>query len=94
MGSLSGIKAKKTHVGAPEHPKNVALKKLAQRHVLSDSILLVEMTRDMLGGMILTGRLAIALSLPRFMQWGNVIAHKVHVCLNMLPLLFGKRLQV
>ena len=68
------------HVGAPEHPKNVALKKLAQRHVLSDSILLVEMA--------LTGRLAIVLSLPQLIKWGNVISHKVHICLNILPLLF------
>ena len=80
MGSSSGIKTKQTNVGAPEQPKNVALKKFAQRHILSDSILLVEM--------VLTGKLAIAVSLTRFMQWGNVIARKVHFCLNMLPLLF------
>ena len=86
MGSSSGIKAKKTNVGAPERPEDVALKKFAQRHILSDSILLVEMA--------LTGRLAIVVSLPQLMKWGNVAAHEVHVCLNMLLLFFGKRLQV
>ena len=86
MNYVSGIKAKKTHIGRPEQPKNVALKKFAQRHILSDSILLVEMA--------LTGRLAIVVSLPQLMKWGNVAAHEVHVGLNMLLLFFGKRLQV
>ena len=79
MDYISGIKAKKTHIGRPEQPKNVALKKFAQRHILSDSILLVEMA--------LTGRLAIVVSLPQLMKWGNVAAHEVHVGLNMLLLL-------
>ena len=78
MVSSSGIKTKQTNIGAPEQPRNVALKKFAQRHILSDSILLVEM--------VLTGKLAIAVSLTRFMQWGNVIAHKLHIFLNTLLL--------
>ena len=80
MDYVSGIKAKKTHIGRPEQPKNVALKKFPQLHILADSILLVELA--------LTGSLAIVVSLTQLMNWGNVIAHKVHIFLNMLLLLF------
>ena len=67
MDYVSGIKA-----------KNVALKKLPQRHIVADSILLVELA--------LTGSLAIVVSLPQLMKWGNVIAHKLHIFLNTLLL--------
>ena len=67
MDYVSGIKA-----------KNVALKKFPQRHIVADSILLVELA--------LTGSLAIVVSLPQLMKWGNVIAHKLHIFLNTLLL--------
>ena len=67
MDYVSGIKA-----------KNVALKKFPQRHIVVDSILLVELA--------LTGILAIVVSLPQLMKWGNVIAHKLHIFLNTLLL--------